>query len=121
MPEGQFSGTRSTYVYESDNGTDYNITLDETLGSIPGTGLPIATTANSGAEKPGRLIPRVVFWQGELDGRIVRKEIVCNATGTLYSDTSQELVIDGVTGFLTGRRGEKFTFTRLQAAPAPAA
>lgn len=116
MPEGQFSGTRGTYVYTSDNAVDYNVTLDDTLGSVAGNGLVVATTANSGQEKPGRLIPRVVFWQGELDGRIVRKEIVCNASGTLYGDTSSALTIDGVDGFITGRRGEKFTFTRLAAA-----
>lgn len=118
MPEGQFSGQRATYEYESDNGTIYLISLDETLGSITGSGLGLADSSTTGIELPKRFIPRVVFWQGDLNGRVVRKSLVCNTDGTLYTAKSVALTIDGVEGSTTGRRGEKFTFRKLPAASA---
>lgn len=134
MPEGQFTGARENYLYENDGGTNYLITTDATLGGIDTNGLTVATSANAADANPApkRFKPRVVFWQAELDGRIVRKEIICgDVTADLYaSDTSQALTIDGVAGFTTGRRGEKLSFLRLSAggdggtggepAPAPA-
>jgi hypothetical protein len=116
MPEGQFSGSRASYEYTSDNGTVYLLTLDETLGGLTETGLVAATQGTTGIEPPKRFNPRVVFWQGELSGRQVRKQLVCNSNGSAYVDTSTAITVDGVDGITTGRRGEKLTFTRL---PAP--
>lgn len=132
MPEGQFTGTRQNYIYEGDGGSKYIITTDETLGGLAGTGLEVATSANAAdaAPAPKRFEPRVVFWQAELDGRMVRKAIICgDVTADLYAeDISQTLTIDGVAGSTTGRRGEKLSFLRLSqgdddggAAPNPAA
>ena len=116
MPEGQFTGVRATYEYTADSGTVYLITLDTTLGGLSETGLVPATSATLGVEKPQSLNLRGVYWQGVLDGRVVRKRLVCNTSGSIYADTSQSLTIDGVAGFTTGRVGEKFTFRRLPAA-----
>jgi len=113
MPEGQFTGKRATYDYVADDGTEYRLTLDETLGNIASAGLGKTTTASTSTEVPKRLKPRVVYWQGTLGTRIVRKAIVCNTDGGLYSSSSQNLTIDGVAGTTTGRRGEKFTFTKV--------
>lgn len=113
MPEGQFTGSRATYDYEADDGSIYRLTLDETLGNLTGTGLGKTTTASTSTEIPKRLKPRIVYWQGVLNGRIVRKSLVCNTSGSLYSSSSQDVTIDGVNGSTTGRRGEKFTFTKV--------
>lgn len=113
MPEGQFSGVRATYEYESDNGTKYLISLDATLGNLAGTGLGLADSNTTASELPARFVPRVVFWQGTLDNRVVRKSLVCNPDGALYGAKSSSLTIDGVQGVTTGRRGEKFTFRKL--------
>ncbi len=78
MPEGQFTGKRATYDYVADDGSEYRLTLDETLGSLTGTGMGKTTTASTSTEIPKRLKPRVVYWQGALDGRVVRKALVCN-------------------------------------------
>lgn len=118
MPEGQFLGARAAYEYISDNGNTYLLTLDATLGGITGCDLTAATTATMATTAPKGLRPRVIYWQGVLNGNIVRKKLVCNASGSLYSDTSQALTIDGVAGSTTGRRGEKSSFIRLPA-PAP--
>lgn len=121
MPEGQFTGTRSTYLYTPDSGDDlYLITTDTTLGSLAGAGLTAATSANIENAKPApkRFKPRVVFWQGTLNGNRVRKAIICGSTdATLYdSDSPQALTIDGVAGSTTGRRGERLTFLSVPAA-----
>lgn len=113
MPEGQFTGTRATYEYVADDGSLYLISLDETLGGLTGTGLDLANDTTTGTELPKRFVPRVVYWQGDLDGRIVRKALVCNTDGALYGAKSTALTIDGVDGSTTGRRGEKFTFRKL--------
>ena len=116
MPEGQFSGQRAAYEYVSDDGSKYLLTLDVTLGGIGATGLTAASSGSTAVAKPDRFTPRVVFWQGILNGRTVRKELVCDADGTIYTNNSQALTIDGVAGTTTGRRGEKLTFVRLPTA-----
>ena len=117
MPEGQYSGQRKSYIYESDAGKTYILLLDSTLASLANTGLVEATTANAATATPApkRFKPRVVFWQGTLNGRVVRKALVCgDVTSTLYAkDTSQDVTIDGVAGSTTGRRGEKLSFVAL--------
>lgn len=120
MPEGQYSGARQSYVYETDSGEAYILLLDKTLGDLADTGLvPATADAAAGATPaPKRFKPRVVFWQGTLGGRTVRKQVVCGTvTAALYaSDVSQALTIDGAAGSTTGRRGEKLTFVKLVAA-----
>lgn len=114
MPEGQFLGERAVYIYTADDDEEYLIRTDKTLGDLTGTGLVAATSSTTAGTLPSGIKPRVVFWQGELDDRIVRKELVCNRNGTLLTaNKSTSLTIDGVQGATTGRRGEKQSFLRL--------
>ena len=118
MPQGQFLGPRKTYIYLSDGGSTYLITTDSTLGDLAGTGLTAAVGGNVGSAQtaPSRFKPRVVFWQGTLNGNIVRKKIICNRDSAFAKLTvSTTLVIDGVTGVITGRRGEKQSFSAIGA------
>ena len=124
MPEGQFTGARKTYLYTPDSGDNiYLITTDETLGALAGAGLTEATTANVANAQPApkRFKPRVVFWQGELNGNRVRKAIICGTTDAAFydSDSPQAVTIDGVAGSTTGRRGERLTFLSVATAAAP--
>lgn len=117
MAEGQYTGQRKTYIYVSEDGTEYALKLDVTLAEIPGTGLITATQNNPGINKPLRFKPRVVFWEGTLNSRKVRKSIVCSFPSTLYgASSSAELTIDGVAGATTGRRGEKMSYASLDPA-----
>lgn len=122
MPEGQYSGQRKSYIYESDAGKKYLLLLDSTLAGLANTGLVEANAENAATATPApkRFKPRVVFWQGTLNNRTVRKALVCgDVTATVYAkDTSQEITIDGVNGSTTGRRGEKLSFVSLGQAPA---
>jgi hypothetical protein len=124
MPEGQYSGQRSSYLYTTDFGDVYILSKDVTLANLEGAGLTPATQANAGNANPTpkRFFPRGVYWQGVLDGRIVRKFIVCGSTtADLYqAGISQDLTIDGVVGSTTGRRGEQQTYVRLDIGAAPA-
>lgn len=117
MPEGQYTGQRKSYVYESDAGKKYILLLDSTLAELAGTDLVAATADNAATASPvpKKFKPRVVFWQGTLNNRTVRKALICGTvTSTLYAkDTSADLTIDGVAGSTTGRRGEKLSFVKL--------
>jgi len=120
MAEGQYTGQRKAYLYTPDSGDNvYLISTDVTLATLAGTGLVEATTANIANARPApkRFKPRVVFWQGTLNGRTVRKAIICGTTGAaLYDkDSPQAVTIDGVAGSTTGRRGEKLSFLNLTA------
>ena len=118
MPEGQFTGQRGQYLYTSDSDDIYIITTDKTLGDLAVCGLTPATQANAANASPApkRFKPRVSFWQGTLNGRVVRKALVCNVTSDLNEDTTPRAVtIDGVAGSTTGRRGEKMSFVFLPA------
>lgn len=119
MPEGQFTGSRKVYIYNSDNNEDtYLITTDETLGDLAEVGLTAATQATADASNgrlPTGFKPRVVYWQGELDDKVVRKKLICGSTAaTAYNSvTPTNITIDGVAGSTTGRRGERVTFLSL--------
>lgn len=118
MPEGQFSGERKTYEYTDDLGNVYLLTLDATLGDLTDNGLTEATETTTGTPAPKRFEPRVVFWQGTLSGKSVRKQLVCgDPNAPLYGlNVAQALTIDGVAGFTTGRKGEKLSFLKLASA-----
>lgn len=113
MPEGQFSGEKKAYLYVTDDAKTILIRLDATLGDIPECGLTAAIAGDTFEAKPAGFKPRVVFWEGTLNGKKVRKSLTCNNTGTIYSDTSQALTIDGTDGATTGRRGEALSFIKL--------
>lgn len=114
MAEGQFTGTRSQYVYTSDSGADFILTLDDTNAQITGTGLVAFDPANPGTATPAprRFTPRAIYWQGTLSGRQVRKRLVCGTTAAaLYATgVSTALQIGDAMGATTGRVGEQLTF-----------
>jgi hypothetical protein len=124
MPEGQFSGERRTYLYTTDDGQEiYLLLLDRTLAELAGTGLLVANTvtATAASPKPQRFEPRVVFWQGEIGGRTVRKQLVCGTVSSaLYAlNTSRDLIVDQIPGSTTGKKGERLSFPKLEPAPPP--
>jgi hypothetical protein len=114
MGLGQFSGSRDKYLYTSDSGKDYVLTLDTDL-VIVGSGLtpydPLTNLTAVSAPKGFR--PRVVFWQATAAGFVgKRKALVAgNPADDLYSpDVPQTFSVDGVAGTTTGKKGEKLSF-----------
>lgn len=120
MAEGQFSGIKGAYVYETDNGGQFVIRRDQTLATVSGVGLTAATQTGSFLfSLPTGFKPRGVHWQGTINGRTVRKFLICGRESALYeSDRSTIITVDNVEGFTTGKRGEAFSFVRLAADPA---
>lgn len=121
MAEGQELGTRGYYIYTSDSsGKQYVILTDRTLGDLPGTGLiPANDTNAANLDSPPRrrFKPRGVYWQGTINGRRVRKFIICGTNeATLYAASfSVGVTIDTNNGVTTGRRGERVSFANLPA------
>lgn len=115
MAEGQFLGQKDSYVYTSDNGTQFAIRRDRTLILGEATGLTLYAEGSEFAfPLPRGFRMRGVYWQGLLDTRIVRKFLVCGTLdATLYAtDSSTNLTIDGVPGVTTGKRGEKQAYVK---------
>lgn len=115
MAEGQYSGLKCTYEYVTDLNATYLLVLDATLGGLTGNGLVLATETTNGTPAPSRFEPRTVFWVGTLNGRSVRKKIICGTQDADYyaTDVSQNLTIDGADGRTTGRKGEKLSFVNI--------
>ncbi len=116
MPEGQFTGSRDSYVYTMDDGRAIILRLDSTL-VLAGSGLtpydPESPPANV-TGKPYRFRPRAVYWQATgagFEGR--RKLLIVGTPGSTVwqSRVSQALTIDGVEGQTSGKRGESFSLT----------
>jgi hypothetical protein len=123
MAEGQELGPKASYIYTSDNGTQFVILRDNDL-SLPGvTGLELYTeTAQFAFSLPKRFSPRGVHWTGISGNRLVRKFIICGSLdASLYAtDTSTPLTIAGTPGFTTGRKGEAYSYVRRSASvPVP--
>lgn len=114
MAVGQFTGTRSKYVYTSETGAEYILELDDTLAALSTT-LTAFNPASPGTatSAPRRFKPRGVYWKGTATGfEGKRKFVVCgDADDALYDTTiGAALTIDGAAGVTTGRRGETLTF-----------
>jgi hypothetical protein len=108
VAEGQELGVRDKFTYTMDDGSKIKLVLDKTLGTVPGNGLTSTTTADNAGNKPLKFKPRVVYLQRKTTtGRLIRKNIVCSLTSTLYkSNVEQNVTIDGDSYQTTGRRGE---------------
>jgi len=104
-------GSRSYYTYTSDSGDDYNLLLDDTMATLPGTGLVLEAANSDSSPPPRRFKPRGVFWESNTQG-LSSKFIVCGTVGsTLYSqNSSTSVTIDGEAGRTTGRKGEKVSY-----------
>lgn len=109
MPlDGNRLGRKSVYDYTDDTGKAISLLIDDNL-AIVNSGL---TLDSAGGPKPLRFHPRVVFAQAIIDGRVVRKTLICGTadSGLYKSNTSSAVQIDGRTFYTTGRRGEKLSF-----------
>lgn len=119
MAEGQYIGQKASYVYRSDNLTDYAIYRDTDLAMTALTGLELYTVGAPFANPlPQGFKPRGVYWLGYIGQRAVRKFLICGTPDSpLYAaDSSQAVTIDGVAGFTVSRKGEHLRLIRRSAA-----
>lgn len=103
---GNTLGERRYYAYESDTNVSYSYLTDKDLGDAADQVLD-----DTFPPFPRRFKPRGVYVQGEVDGKIVRKFLICgDREDALYTDGSQSVTIDSATFKTTGRRGESLPF-----------
>ena len=109
MAEGQFTGKRCAYKYTSDSSIVYLISYNSLLGDLSGNGLTRATTGENIPRKPKRLYPRVAYWLATVDERMIHKQLIIGTKTAAYYDSTvvQMLTIGGITGKITGTRGER--------------
>lgn len=123
MPEGQYVGPKASYIYTSDNGTQFAMYRDTDLVLGGATGLePYTETASFAFPLPRGLKPRGVYWLGYIGSRPVRKFLICGSLDApLYiTDSSTSLTIDGIPGAITGKKGESLRLIRrTRTVPAP--
>lgn len=105
---GNRLGTKTVVTYVTDAGVLINLQVDSDL-IISNSGLEIS---QAGQPKPLRFKPRVVFAQARVDGRTVRKALICgtNDAGLYSTNVPQSFDIDGLNFTTTGRRGETQSF-----------
>lgn len=106
---GNILGRRSYYNYESDSGDTFSILTDDSLAAAAGL---VAGASNQAP--PRRFQPRVVFVEGNFGGQVKRKSVIIGdpLNAAYASNTTSDLVIDGLTYQVTGRRGEQVSFPR---------
>ena len=114
---GNTLGPRAKFIYTSDSGARYVLTMDADLGTAAGLPTRDATSGAGATRRPTRFKPRVVFLEATVpgaagsEGYVARKELVVNANNPLYnSDSAAAITIDGLEFISTGRRGEKLSF-----------
>lgn len=116
MAEGTRLGKRASYVYQSDDDQLIILTLDATLGDLPGSGLTRYDGSQANVcKKPIGFKPRYVRWKAVLaDGSTIFKNIVCNnLAGSYYKSFAiVDITIGDDAGQTQGRVGEKYTYIR---------
>ncbi len=100
-------GDRRYFRYVDDTGRQFKYLTDQDLGEAVG-----ALLDDESPDLPRRFRPRGVYCQATVDGKRVRKYVICPTAGNAVyaSNVSQGVTIDGTTFSTTGRRGERVSF-----------
>lgn len=106
---GNRLGPRGTYLYESDAGVTYNISLDDSVATAVGNTLSTnAAFPVLKATQRRPLSPRYILTQLVSDPSVTKRIIVGDATNALWTSSAASTVtINGVAYTVTGRVGEK--------------
>lgn len=104
---GNTLGARRYYAYTSDSGQQYKYLTDQNLGEAVG-----AVLNDTLPDLPRRFKPRGVRVEGDVDGDLVRKFLICPLTTSApyAAQGSTTVSIDETDFKTTGRRGERATF-----------
>lgn len=104
---GNLLGDRRYFRYVDDLGNQYKYLTDQDLGDAVG-----ATLDDASPDMPRRFEPRGVWIQATVDGKRVRKFMICpTSSNAVYrSNVAQDVTVDSQTFRTTGRKGEVKTF-----------
>ena len=108
---GNRNGPRAVFVYTTDGGTAYNVSLDDSVATAAGN--PESSANNPAIRATGRrpFQLRYILCSLQSDPTITKKVTVCNAANLLFArDVAGVININSVVWDITGRVGEKASF-----------
>lgn len=119
--EGNVLGPRGTYVYETNTGVSFNMSLDRSVSDAVGNALsqngalPVAT---SGGTIP--FSPRYILVRSADEPSKRKKIVIGDPANSLYaSAAAASVTINGEVFNVTGRVGEKSRVLPIDPPPAP--
>lgn len=117
--QGNVLGERRTYRYISDNGTEYNVDLDNSIavavGNTPSTTPDLDVLSVSGTRP---LAPRYVNVVATADDNIRKRVVITSPTNPLFTGTTSTFTANGIGFTVLSSRGEKRPRLRTLTVPA---
>ena len=113
---GNVLGERRPFQYVADNGTEYNVELDNSIAVAVGND----ESTDAGLDRvsvSGRLplAPRYINVVATGDDNIRKRVVIGSATNPLFVGTSSSFTANGVTFSVLSSRGERRSRVRLPA------
>ena len=108
---GNRLGPRAVFVYTTDGGTAYNVTLDDSVSTAVGN--PESSANNPSLRASGRrpFQLRYILCSLQSDPTVTKRVPICNPANLLFArDVAGVVDINSVTWNITGRVGEKASF-----------
>lgn len=117
---GNVLGERRTYLYVADNGTQYNMDVDNSIA------VAVDNTPSTDANLPGLRVnqkrplqPRYILAESVADPEIKKRIVIGSVTNPLFIGTDSTFTANGVEFRVTSSNGEKRKRYDVLAAPAP--
>ncbi len=108
---GNRLGPRAVFVYVTDGGATFNITLDESVASAVNNAESSQNLPTIRATGRRPFAPRYILLSLQSDPRIKKTAIIGSVTNPLFErDVAGQVNINGVVWNITGRVGEKASF-----------
>jgi hypothetical protein len=108
---GNRNGPRAVFVYTTDGGTAYNVSLDDSVANAAGN--PESSANNPSIRATGRrpFQLRYILCSLQSDPSVSKRVTICNAANLLFArDVAGVITINAVDWDITGRVGEKASF-----------
>jgi len=108
---GNRNGPRAVFVYTTDGGTAYNVSLDDSVATAAGN--PESSANNPSIRATGRrpFQLRYILCSLQSNPAVSKKVTICSASNVLFArDVAGVITINSVDWDITGRVGEKASF-----------
>lgn len=117
---GNVLGERRTYLYTADNGTQYNMDVDNSIA------VAVNNTPSTDANLPGLRVnqkrplqPRYILAESAADPEIKKRIVIGSATNPLFVGTTSTFTANGVAFRVTSSNGEKRKRYEVLSTPTP--
>lgn len=111
---GNLLGPRAVFLYQTDGGTSYNITLDQSVATAVGNELSTVNVVGIRATGKRPIAPRYLLLSLVSDPTVTKRAFICDPDNSLFArDAATTVTINGVAFNVTGRVGEQASFLTL--------